>query len=225
MMQSHGSPAKRARCTIPAKLPFESGERMNRARRRRSPGTASGQGWRRHQAWVRWVRSASPRPSMPWRGQELLEPPPVDRLDRGPRPLARVDPVHARPIAGLPLREEAASSRRRDRARRRTRRARRGRCPASRRRCRRCRRSAPGRPSLVWPASGRRAGARARRLAPEARADPLDRFLRLVAAAEGGEPEVALAARAEADARGADDVGLGEQPVEEVPGAEARAAS
>src|SRR5262245_60242534 len=55
----------------------------------------------------------------------------------------------------------------------------------------------------------------------EARADPLDGFLRLVAAAERGEPEVALAARAEADARGSDDVGLGEQPIEEVPGAEA----
>src|SRR5215510_1376984 len=58
--------------------------------------------------------------------------------------------------------------------------------------------------------------------AREARADPLDGVLRLIAAAERGEPEVALAARPEADPRGSDDVGLGEQPVEEVPGAEAR---
>src|SRR5688572_32775729 len=42
----------------------------------------------------------------------------------------------------------------------------------------------------------------------EARPDALDGLLGLVAAAEAGEAEVALAARAEAGARGADDVRL-----------------
>src|SRR5439155_19042139 len=57
---------------------------------------------------------------------------------------------------------------------------------------------------------------------PETRPDALDGLFGVLAGAEGGQPEVSLAARSEPRSRRAHDVGLGEQPVEEIPGAQTR---
>jgi hypothetical protein len=52
---------------------------------------------------------------------------------------------------------------------------------------------------------------------PERRGDPLERLLDVLAAVEGADPDVALAALAEPDAGRADDLGLLEEEVEERP--------
>ena len=59
-------------------------------------------------------------------------------------------------------------------------------------------------------------------LSREARRDALDRLGALGRRAEGRDAEIALAARPESGPRHADHVGLGQEPVEEVPGRQAR---
>src|SRR5688572_31264802 len=67
-------------------------------------------------------------------------------------------------------------------------------------------------------ATGSRSVATARRSrAAQPGADAVDRLLRVLARAEGGEAEVALAGRPEAGARRAHDPRRGEHAVEEVP--------